>query len=184
MSLAPLEDRIAFFRAQTAAIAFSMACDAAKFIAETSLTKSDSIHDPLVTSMVIHYGRPFKQRRPLRLPDSIVPEIDLGFHKALLEIRDKVVAHTDVDGPLAQDGYLINELAGYTRSDATHFGITIITPDLGRFISLTESLSRTLTEEAQRVWVKYFSSVRVPDGTTIVNLEEGNQPFLVPHPFL
>jgi hypothetical protein len=182
MIQAPFEDRAAFFRAQSAAIAFSMARDAVRFIVDHGLHRTHPLHDLLVTSFVVHYARPFKQRPPLRFAPDVVPAAARPFHDFLITCRDKIVAHTDLDGPEAKDGYLINELAGYTQSGSTTFGITIVVPDYQKTLVHLDILETVVKSEAERIWSKYFKKCRVPDGVSIVNLAPGTAPFLVPHP--
>ena len=182
MIQAPFEDRAAFFRAQSAAIAFSMARDAVRYIVDHGLHRSHPLHDPLVTSFVVHYARPFKQKPPLRFAPDAVPVAARPFHEFLITCRDKIVAHTDLDGPVAQDDYLINELAGYTKSGSTTFGITIMVPDYQKMLVHLDILETVVKSEAERIWSEYFKKCRIPDGISIVNLAPGTAPFLVPHP--
>lgn len=182
MVQAPFEDRVAFFRAQSAAIAFSMARDAVHYIVHHGLHRSHPLHDPLVTSAVVHYARPFKQRPPLRVAPDVVPAAARPFHDFLITCRDKIVAHTDLDGPEVQDGYLINELAGYTKSGSTSFGITIVVPDYQKMLVHLDILEMAVKSEAEKIWSEYFKKCRVPDGISIVNLAPGTASFLIPHP--
>jgi hypothetical protein len=179
---APLEDREAFFRFQSASLAFAMARDATRYILDNKISPHHGIHDPLVVSIVIHYGRPFKQRLPLRLSDDVIEDAERQFHDFLITCRDKLVAHTDLDGPRTDSGWLINELAGRTKQGLTIFGLTMVVPDLNQTLRHLDSVDRKVAAEANRIWMRYFTNAPVPDGVSIVNLEPGNAPFLIPHP--
>lgn len=56
----------------------------------------------LVQSMIVSYALPFRQRRPVRLGESIVDPGRLGLHRRILELRDRVVTHRD---PAAGEGF-------------------------------------------------------------------------------
>jgi hypothetical protein len=52
------------------------------------------------------YSRPFKQRSAVRLPESIVPSKFRDAHDSMIEIRDKVSAHRDLDGLITDWGFI------------------------------------------------------------------------------
>jgi hypothetical protein len=56
MIQALFEDRVAFFRAQSASVAFAMARDAVSYIVNHNLNRNHPLHDCLVTSFVVHYA--------------------------------------------------------------------------------------------------------------------------------
>jgi len=179
---APLADRVAFFRAQSAAITFTMARDAVVYLLSNNISSNNPIHDPLVTAALILYARPFQQKQPLRLSPDILKGEHRSFHDFLMTCRNKFAAHTDLDGPITDSGWLVNELAGRTKDGLTIFGITIVVPDLKLILAHLELVQPMVETEARSIWAKYFKGVRVPNGVSIVNLEEGIAPFLIPHP--
>jgi hypothetical protein len=181
---APLEDRLAFFRAQSAAVAFNMAREAARYMLKHNLTRNHPIHDPLVISILVLYARPFKQRPPLRLSPDFITSTRRTFHDLLITIRDKIAVHSDLDEPITVYGGPINELAGHTANGNTYFGVTIIVPDLAQTLALLDYVHTSVDSEVRAIWNKYFKKARVADGVTIVNLAPGVAPFLVSHPNL
>ncbi len=182
MTLVPYTDRAAFWRYQSASITFEMVSDTAEYLIANRLPTSHQIHDPLVTAIYALYGRPFKQKAPLRLELAFVPAEHRGTHDALITLRDKMFAHTDLNGPETVDGSLLNELAGFTTNAFTKFGFTVVTPILPTVVELSTDLSQRARTEAETIWSRYMSRQRVPDGTTIVNLSPDDGPFLIPHP--
>ena len=52
----------------------------------------------LLTSLYVLYGRPFKQRSPLRVSEELVPREYSEQHSFLIALRDKMFAHVDTDG--------------------------------------------------------------------------------------
>jgi len=184
MKSIPFAERAEFWKLQSASVTFEMVRDVCDYLLQHQLPESDPIHDPLVTAIYTLYGRPFKQRPPLRLSEDIVPERHRTTHFGLITLRDKMFAHTDIDGPKTIDGYTLNELAGFTRNAQTTFGITIATPILPSVRELCVELYSHTHSEAEAIWRKHMFKERVPDGTTIVNLSAKDGPFLVPHPIL
>jgi len=184
MKSVPFTERAEFWKWQSASIAFEMVRDVCDYLLQHQLPKSHPLHDPLVTAIYTLYGRPFKQRAPLRLSEDIVPESHRGTHFVLIKLRDKMFAHTDIDGPTTIDGQLLNELSGFTRNAQTTFGITIVTPVLPAVRDLCVELYGQTHSAAETIWRRHMSSERVPDRTTIVNLSSDNGPFLVQHSIL
>ncbi|HZF01918.1 MAG TPA: hypothetical protein VE344_08490 [Methylomirabilota bacterium] len=184
MKSVPFIERAEFWKFQSAAISFEMVRDVCDYLLQNQLSKSHPIHDPLVTAIYTLYGRPFKQRAPLRLSEDIVPERYRPIHFGLITFRDKMFAHTDIDSPKTVDGYALNELAGFTRNAQTRFGITIVTPILPSVRDLCIELYGHVHSKANVIWRKHMPKERVSDGTTIVNLSVKDGPFLVPHPVL
>jgi len=179
---APLEDRLAFFRSLSASISFQQAIDAVQYLRANKLTPNHPIHDPLVVALVVLYARPFKQRPPIRISAEMLPAEDRGFHDFLITCRDKILAHTDLDGPTLQDDHVINEIAGRTKNGLTIFGGTVVVPDLSKAIAHLQLARKLVDAEAEAVWKKYFRKERLQDGVTVINLEPGLAPFLLPHP--
>src|SRR6266542_1451856 len=162
-----------------------MVHDISSFFLATGLHRREKIHDPLLVSLHVLYARPFKQRRPLRLEDTIVPAECQPIHEKLITLRSKMHAHTDLDGPEITDGVLMNELTAFTKDGWTKFGITVFNPnpDMHRgILRLVECLKKTTQEEADKIWKRYMSKDKVPDGVTVVNLTPGDGPFLLAHP--
>jgi hypothetical protein len=184
MQFVPFTERAEFWKWQSASVAFEMIRDVCDYLLYHQLPVSHPIHDPLVTSIYTLYGRPFKQRAPLRLSEDIVPEQHRATHIGLITLRDKMFAHTDIDGPRMIDGRALNELTGFTLNAHTKFGITIITPELVSVRTLCVGLYGKAHSEAEKIWRKHMSKNRVPDGTTVVNLSSDDGPFLIPHPML
>lgn len=184
MKSVPYAERAEFWKFQSASVAFGMVRDVCDYLLQQQLPKSHPIHDPLVTAIYTLYGRPFKQRPPLRISEDIVPEQHQGTHYGLITLRDKMFAHTDIDGPKTIDGHLLNYLAGFTRNKRTTFGIPVGTPVLLSVRDLCVDLNAHVHAQSEAIWCRHMSNERVPDGTTIVNLSTEDGPFLIPHPLL
>jgi hypothetical protein len=106
-----LEDRKLLWRMFFAQAAFDSAAQAMQLLIEQNLTNDHAAYQPLVTAAVITYGRPFKQsHRVGRLPEDMVPDEFKDTHGGLIMMRDKFMAHTDVDAPLLEDSGAANQV--------------------------------------------------------------------------
>jgi hypothetical protein len=182
---APYTDRLAFVKYQSAGACFEMVHDISSFFLATGLHRREKIHDPLLVSLHVLYARPFKQRKPLRLEETIVPAESQALHEMLITLRDKMHAHTDLDGPQITDDVMMNELTAYTKDGRTKVGISVFNPNAEMhrgILQLVECLKKTTHEETDKIWKRYMSKHKVPDGAAIVNLARDDGPFLMPHP--
>src|SRR5438034_10506886 len=106
-----------------------MVHDISSFFLATGLHRRKKIHDPLLVSLHVLYARPVKQRKPLRLEETIVPAESRALHEMLITLRDKMHAHTDLDGPQITDAVMMNELTAYTKDGRTKVGISVFNPN-------------------------------------------------------
>ncbi len=89
------EKRIEYWKYLQAALTFDQAKEVLDYLKDNSNTP---LFGQLITSLYVLYGRPFKQRRITRIPDDIIPAKFKDTHKMLLDLRDKLFAHIDIDG--------------------------------------------------------------------------------------
>jgi len=82
-----------FFYAKECFKQVDLACS---FILDQKMNEKHPIYYPLITSIYVLYGRPFKRsNRVGKLPDDIVPDQYRQLHKITLHHRDQIYAHTD-----------------------------------------------------------------------------------------
>lgn len=179
-SSVPYEDRRLFTMHQSANITFGMVADVCKYLLAHCLPKNSPIHDPLVTAIFVLYGRPFKQQK-IRLSEDIVPPAYRMVHKLLVDMRDKMYAHTDLDDYFSIKDMPMNMLTGYTKSNQTTFGITIFTPDIQKVQDLVILLQSICKQNAMDIWNKHMMKKRLEDGAYVVNLDPKPGHFLIPH---
>jgi hypothetical protein len=60
-------------------------------------------------AILVSYARPFKQRRKVRLEEEVIPAEFKGTHDENIDLRDKVIAHRDTNGPSGSWNF-INDL--------------------------------------------------------------------------
>src|ERR1035437_10672830 len=75
----------------------SLTCD---FILESGISEDHPIYYPLLAAIHVLYSRPFKRSNIVgKITEDIIPKEYNNLHKALIGLRDQVVAHLDADGP-------------------------------------------------------------------------------------
>lgn len=64
------------------------------------------LRSALTFAIVTAYSRPFKQRSEVRLANDVVPAQYQTLHAETIEMRDKIIAHRDLTGPIADWGFV------------------------------------------------------------------------------
>src|SRR5437667_2114127 len=106
METAEFEDAKLLWKMFYAYQCFRRAEAAAQHILDEHLEKESPLFYPLVTSVYVLYGKPFKRARGVgQLDEELISPEHLDLHRQLLEHRDQIYAHTDADAfPLADYG--------------------------------------------------------------------------------
>ena len=80
------------------------------YLLEENHTYSRSIMRwALTAAIVTAYARPFKQRPEVKLIDDVIPTEFRPLHDEAIVQRDKVIAHRDLDGPVATWGFVTRQ---------------------------------------------------------------------------
>lgn len=95
MKKLPLERRLEYWKYQSAELTFDDAREVSVYLIEQP--KFPLMYQ-LLTSLYVLYGRPFKQRKNVRISEELVPSRYAEEHKFLIGLRDKLFAHADTDG--------------------------------------------------------------------------------------
>src|SRR5882672_5690993 len=111
MIKAPYKDRMEFWKFQNASITFSEVTQLCDVLIKQGIASGHPLHAPMMTALHILYGRPFKQRAEARISENLVPTDYKDTHDALLNMRDKIYAHTDADGPKTANNENFNKVA-------------------------------------------------------------------------
>ena len=186
MIKAPYKDRVEFWKFQHASVTFA---EATKLCDQIIKQKIDSGH-PLLASMMttlhIFYGRPFKQRPEVRISETIIPQNYKDLHGSLINMRDQIYAHMDVDGPKTANEKSLNKVGVFIHGGEAKFALTMIFPreiQVEKIRDLTKLLSEKTWYHAEKIWRKHFKMQFVPDGDYEVNLSKDNDDFLNPISF-
>jgi hypothetical protein len=184
MIKAPYEERIEFWKFQNAWITFSEAGQLCDLILKQNIVSGHPLFTSLMTALHILYGRPFKQRQVVKISENIVPAEYKETHDALINMRDQIYAHTDVDGPKTANADSSNKVGVFIANGNVRFALAMAFPrDVKKIHELTKILSDKTWYHAEKIWRKHFKTQFVPDGGYEVNLSKDNDDFLNPISF-
>ena len=94
-------------------------------------------------------------------------------------MRDKIYAHTDVDGLKTTDDDCLNKVGVVIQGGSARFAMTMVFPrDVQKIRSLTEALADTTWCRAEEIWKTYFKDDFVEDGNYEVNISKTDDTFL------
>ena len=183
MTRIPKEDRLQFYRFRNACTSFEEVEHICEYMQKEQIDPSHYLFYPLTLSIAVIYGRPFKQKKNIRLPELMIPKELQSTHEFLLLIRDKVFAHTDIDGPRYDEDFLANEIVVDARAGRVEYSLTTLAfrdTEIKKIRRLSRILAEKSGYHAEKLWNKYIGKRPFPDGEYKVNLADGNGPLLVP----
>jgi hypothetical protein len=90
------EHRIAFWRDSYARSSFVHAAEFVRAMFHDKIGLYSVERDAFTIAITAAYGRPFKQRKSVRLSEDLIPAEHKETHKSVIEMRDKVIAHRDL----------------------------------------------------------------------------------------
>jgi hypothetical protein len=176
MKRLPLARRLEFWGYQHAALTFD---DAAKIAVYLLDHREFPLKYPLVVSLYVLYGRPFKQRKNVRIPEGLVPSEYMEEHRFLVALRDKLFAHVDVEG-LPEDG--IEHLAKMVlriEGGKAVAGMASLLPigfQFERIKGLCDSLHQACSEKAEKILLAAMDRAPPPANLTYeVDLGPGDR---------
>jgi hypothetical protein len=178
---APYKDRVEFWKFQHASITFSEATQLCDQIIKQNIISGHPLHTSLMTALHILYGRPFKQRKEVRVSKEIVPHDYRETHGALINMRDQIYAHMDVDGPISTSENSLNKIGVFIKGGTVRFAMTMAFPREGhveKIRALTKLLSEKTWYHSEKTWRKHFKKQFIPDNHYEVNLSKENDDFL------
>ena len=186
MVKAPYKDRIEFWKFQHASVTFAEVTNLCDQIIKEQIDHGHPQLASMVTTLHIFYGRPFKQRPEVRILETIVPANYKDTHDWLINSRDKIYAHMDVDGPNMANKSSINKVGVFVRGGEAKFALTMAFPrgiQIEKIRELTILLSDKTWEDAKKISQKYLNETFIPDGDYEVNLSKECDDFLKPISF-
>lgn len=137
-----------------------------------------------MTALHVVYAKPFKQRKALQLDESIVPEKYKPVHNALVMMRDKIHAHTDLDGPKTSEDHLLNKVVMLARQgEGVRFGVPMLVPRalrLDEIKALARELCELTWQRANKIVENRFAGFTLPEGDYEVNLSDKNDEIIRP----
>ncbi len=182
MSTPSIEERTEFWKHAYARSSFVDAKLFAEMILSGGFNLNDRIRKSLSVSVLVTYGRPFKQRNRVRISEKIVPASCMATHKDLIVWRDKVIAHRDLDGPVAEWGFVSQLLVSIDSSGFSPLTLSPILSDekAKETVSLTEHLIREMDTELDAFVRKHGQEFRRESGLYTLNLDADGPDWLLP----
>lgn len=190
MHQASLDERIDFYRYGSASYFFEQARMILREIKDLPAGEAPEwkVHG-LWMAFFGFYAKPFKQQRDknlqvgLRLSDDVVPSGMKDTHQSILDLRDKMFAHTDLGSLRDDTGEALNALAIHIHGRKAIFGLRFILPN-AEGISKFEELLNVLIEKSDyrytKIWNRWSRHLNLADGSTwVVNAGNKNDDALL-----
>lgn len=184
MHQAPKTERVELYKWQHAFSSMNEASGILKQINDSGVTHEHPLHHALWAAFHVFYAKPFKQHKVIRIDEDIVPKDFANEHKAIITLRDKLFAHSDLDGPNMNDGELVNSINFSFHPENTQsmvFGIRYGFPApeaINRYDELILELMQIFHNESARIfnsWIPYLDvdplkiyKVNIGDGSNDV----------------
>jgi len=175
MKKLPLTERLEYWKYQCASLTFHNAKTVAEYLIKN---KNPPLVIPLLTSLYVLYGRPFKQRKRIRISEELVPSEYMEEHSHLIGLRDKMFAHVDTDGLADKNIQHLSKIwLGY-RDGGFRAGMASLFP-IGFHFERTKDLCNYLHEicesKAQEILINALDGTRPSNVTYEVDLREGDR---------
>lgn len=176
---APFEDRLDFYRYTSAAHHLHRARSLLNEILES---EAGAIPEWKMQSLweafFIAYSKPFKEsrqdanKRGLRIEaGDVVPDEFSGTHEAIIELRDKMFAHTDFADLVDDQGFPLNAVMIKVENGQSNFGLKIITPRAEQtedWMDLIDALIEKASYRGTKIWNRWNRKLKLRDQTTWV----------------
>lgn len=177
-------ERISFWQHSYARASFTEARIECEFLLRTNPPLNSTLRRALSIAIVTLYSRPFKQRKLVRLSEDIVPAEFRATHDGVIAIRDKSIAHRDLDAPVADWGFISQLRVNVQSGELT---INTISPILANekaheLIPLLDALIAQMGAVPLEFINKYLVHMQASDGSYIVSLDDSPSPWLLPAP--
>jgi hypothetical protein len=163
--------------------AFLAVREASSHIIKHDLKYGDTLFYPLFTSIVVNYARSFKRSNLVgRLVEKMVPAKFTLLHNQTLLIRDKLIAHTDGDGPQDQWGkvnevrYHVGEQGLIAFTTQYHFKRDQII----EILELTNILLDKVSYHIRKIERKYLSKLPKSKGNFVLNIDPTIDEYFIP----
>jgi hypothetical protein len=168
------EERLEFWKHAYAWQSFIDAKNYSERLLALNLPLTDLVRKAFTIAILTTYCRPFKQRPLVRLSADLVPNEHKETHESAIELRDKVVAHRDMDGPNAEWGWinqlelevLEGEVTVHTRSPF------IRDQNLRDFLALLNELIPIMYTKMSVFSDQHFASLSDQQGIHVLLLDE------------
>jgi len=184
MEPAEFEDAKLLWKMFYAQQCFRRAEAAAQHILDERLEENSPLFYPLVTSVFVLYGKPFKRARGVgQLREDMIPSEHLELHHLLLKHRDQVYAHTDADAfPLAGYGVVNQVRVIQTPTEMHLFAVDFRArfPLMPSVIDLCRILQEKTAYHVEKLFNRYKGRVPKSVGEYAINVSDQTGDFFTP----
>ncbi len=191
MHKATIQERIDFYRYTSATQLLDQAREILReILALDPTTTRDWKINSLWMTFFLLYAKPFKQQRDnqlkvgLRLPDDVIPDEFKNEHKAIIDLRDKMFAHTDFASLKDDTGQPLNELVIFVRGRKVQFATKFVHPTsagIETYLKLLDKLIETIAYRGTKIWNCWAMHLNLPDKSAwVVNAADGTDDVLLP----
>src|SRR6266496_4620806 len=174
MEPAEFEDAKLLWKMFYAQQCFRRAEAAAQHILDERLEENSPLFYPLVTSVFVLYGKPFKRARGVgQLGEEMIPSEHLELHRLLLEHRDQIYAHTDADAFRLADYGEVNQVRVLQTATELHlFAVDFHArfPLMPSVIDLCGILQRKTWYHVEKLFNRYKARVPKSTGEYAINI--------------
>lgn len=182
MSTPPIELRTSFWKHAYARASFIDAKSSAEMILHGAFEGHGGMLKALSIATLVTYGRPFKQKSKVKLSEDFVAASHKSTHTDLIVWRDKVIAHRDLDGPVADWGFVSQLLI---EIDDQGFSPQTLSPVLSiekarDTVALADDLIRAMDAEMNQFVQTYGPQFSRTSGLYTMNLEDDASDWLLP----
>jgi hypothetical protein len=174
MSAPTQAERIRFWQHAYARSSFVEARLECEHLLNTNPPLNSMLRRAFTVAIVTRYARPFKQRERVRLSDDIVPTKFRTIHDEVIEIRDKSIAHRDLDAPVADWGFISQVRVIIASGEFTIHTISpILANEMARnLIQLLDALIGEMDAVTLDFMNKYLPQMHASDGSYVVSLDD------------
>ena len=162
---------------------FRQSASACSYILDNNLETDHPIYYPLLTSIYVLYGKPFKRANVVgKLSDDIIPPEHKTLHDTLLQHRDKFYAHTDAKsfklsdyGDASQVRFLV--LPDEIRLFGTQFRSR--PPFLPEVIEICHALQTKVNYHIAKLQKRHAKKIPQTVGEYAINILDESGPFVI-----
>lgn len=168
------DQRLEYWKYQCAALSFIRTKEVVDYLISN---KNIPLGYQLLTSVYILYGRPFKQKKRVRISEDIVPSKYIKEHGFLMDLRDKMFAHVDIDGLPEKDISQLSKIVIHIEDGSAKAGMASLFP-IGfryeRISELCQFLHDTCNRKSEEILLDAMDGDCPPPGNYEVDLCRGD----------
>lgn len=175
-------ERISFWQHAYARASFVEARLECELLINANPTVNSTFRRALSVAIATLYCRPFKQRKAVRLREDIVPAEFRATHNDMIEIRDKSIAHRDLDAAVADWGFISQLRVNIESGELTINTLSPIVANekVHELLPLLDALIAKMDAASLEFINKYLVQMHAADGSYVVSLDDSPSTWLLP----